>query len=88
MFDGLDDPWMAEADLMDIVAMKIKISATFNVLNPGSLRRLQNVQARRREGLMEEIAGILNQHGFRLRPDMLPRPRLSTGGQVDISFGT
>jgi len=66
-FDGSDDARMAEADLMHVVAMEVKVATAFDVPNPRALARLERVQARGGKRLVKKISGILIERSLRRR---------------------
>ena len=59
--DGSDYFRVAEADLMNIVAVKIEITPTFRIFNPRAFGGAQDVQAGRGHGLMNECIGIVGE---------------------------
>jgi hypothetical protein len=57
--DGFDNTGMAEADIVDVIAVQIQEAPALSVLEGGAPGATQHIETRRREGLMDEHVGIL-----------------------------
>ena len=67
--------------------MEIEITPAFDILNPRALRLRQHVEARRGEGLMQEVAPVGFEQRLRRRSDVFGGPGTAPGREVHIAFG-
>jgi hypothetical protein len=85
--DGLDHLRMAEADLVNAVAVKVEELAALQIFQVGARATSQNVQTGRRKRLMQKVASIFFQpvSGFGIDGGLLPLT--AAWRKVHIAFG-
>ena len=86
LLDGRDDAGMREADLMHVVPVEVEITPAFDILNPRALRLRQHVEARRGEGLMQEVSPVGFEQRLRRRRNVFRGPGAAPGREVHIAF--
>jgi hypothetical protein len=72
---------------MDVVAMEIHETSSLKVSEGGAFTVGQDVQTRRREGLVQEVPGIQIKPVLGLAIDMFFHPLPATLGCIEIAFG-
>ena len=87
LFDGGNDAWMAEANLMNIVAVEVEIPPAFEVFQPRALRPAQDIQAGGGQRLVQETPSILREQRARLRRQVFVKPGLPVWRQIHVAFG-
>ena len=81
---SFDHGRIGKADLVDVVAMEVHVTAPGKVLDPDPFAGLHAVQAGSRERLMQKIAGVVRQQTARGVVDVFQSPALAQGRDVDV----
>ena len=84
--DGVDYTRVAEAYLMNIVAVKIEIAAALQIVDVGSLAMGKDVQAGSGERLVQETAFIEIEPFACFRTDVIVCPTPPFGREIEVSF--
>jgi hypothetical protein len=82
-FDNLG---MAISNLMDHVPVEVEITSSFDILQPRSMSRFEDIEARCGKALMDKGIRILRKNGRCSLPNAFASPLLTKRGNVDITF--
>src|SRR5690606_26573590 len=78
---------VAVADVMDVVAVEIHVATAGDILDPDALRLGNRIEARRRDGLAQEIALVFRQQHAGAVVEGAALPFSAAAGQVRIALG-
>jgi hypothetical protein len=72
--------------LVDVVAVEVHEAVALQVLEVDAITTLENVQARRRESLVQKVPGIFVEPGAGLGIELLFCPHRAVLREVQIAF--
>ena len=87
VLDGFEDPGVAVADLMDVVAVEIEETTPLDVLDPRAFGLADGVEAGGGQGLVEERVGVFGEDRTGFSGKVLAGELLPAWRQIDVALG-